>query len=455
VTAFEGEGTQANVVVRALAAWGVDRAVGWTVAARVWTVLTGPISLVLIAVRLTPDEQGFYYTFASVVAFQLMFELGLGSVVLQFASHERAFLQWQPDGTLGGSAVEKSRLASLVRKTLRWYGVAAVLSAVALLAGGTLFFALKTSSVHGWSAPWIAQAVIASGTLVLIPLLSVLEGCGAIADVARVRLWQGAASNLAGWSVLLAGGRLWASPAISAAALLVGGGWVFLTRRRFFSDLLRTPGDGMSWREEVWPFQWRIAVSTISGYLILHLFIPVLFAWRGPSAAGRLGMTLAMVSAVFVVSTSLLTTKAPAFGHLIARRDFAALDAFFFPAMWRAFGAMAVGSAAIFGGTLLLRAFGHRWSGRILEPLPLALLLGAMLANSIVFAEAVYLRAHKREPFLPMYAASALLIATSTLLLGRAFGATGMMFGYCLATTVVSLGGGTWIFIRKRREWHS
>ncbi len=454
MTTIEADDAQ-TTFSRTLAGWGIDDAVAWTVAGRVWTILAGPFSLVLIATHLTPDEQGFYYTFASIVAFQLMFELGLGGVVLQFASHEKAFLQWQPDGTVGGSDVEKSRLAALLRKTVKWYGVAAMLSMLALLAGGSFFFARKATPVRGWEAPWIALSIVACGILSLIPFLKVLEGCGAVAEVARIRLCQAIAANLSGWSVLLGGGKLWASAAITAGSVLVGGGWLLFTRRRFFSDLLHIRGGGISWREEVWPFQWRIAVSTISGYLILHLFIPVLFASRGAAAAGRMGMSMTIASAAFIVATSLLTTKIPAYGALIARRDFAELDRRFFPTLLGAFSAMALGAVAVFSGTIVLRAVGHRWSERLLEPLPLALLLGAMLANTIVFAEAVYLRCHKREPFLGIYLTSALVISSSTFVFGRAFGATGMMAGYFASTLVVSLGGGTWVFMRKRQEWHA
>jgi hypothetical protein len=222
------------------------------------------------------DEQGFYYTFASIVSFQVMFELGLGLVVLQFASHEKAFLQWQSDGTLGGAT---SRKAVWPRSFASRCGGTPPppRSPSSLLIGGTVFFAFKPTTVKSWESPWIALAILAGVTLLLTPFLSMLEGCGRVADVARTRTWQAIASNLTAWTVLIAGGRLWASPAITGAALVVGGGWVLLTHRRFFSDLLRTPGAGISWREEVWPFQWRIAVSWISSYFMFHLFIPVLF----------------------------------------------------------------------------------------------------------------------------------------------------------------------------------
>ena len=418
----------------------IDRAVGWTVAARAWAVLAGPVSVVLIATHLTPDEQGFYYAFASIVAFQLLFDLGLGFVVAQFASHEKALNQ-------------TARLATLLRKTLRWYAVAAMLTSASLLIFGTLFFASKGTVV--WRGPWMALAILAGGALFITPLLALLEGCGEVGDVARVRAWQIAASNIAAWSVFLAGGRLWASPAITGASLLVGLTWILLTRRRFFLELLRTPPAPMSWRDEVWPFQWRIALSWIASYLIVHLFIPVLFTARGPAEAGRLGMSITLVSAMFIAATAPLTTKAPLFGTLVARRDFAALDARFFPTMWRSVAVMVLGSAALFAGLLLLRSSGHRWSARLLDPLPFALLLGALLANTIAFAEAVYLRAHKREPFLGVYIATALVIVPATFVLGRAYGATGMMLGYFAATAIVTLGGGTWVFHRKRREWHA
>jgi O-antigen/teichoic acid export membrane protein len=442
-------------IARTLSGLGIDRAVGWTVAARVWSILAGPVSVILIAAHLSAEEQGFYYTFASIVAFQVMFELGLGMVVVQFASHEKAFLEWRPDGTLGGSEVEKGRLAALLRKTLQWYAVATTLAVAVLIAGGTFFFANKPTAVEGWSSPWIVLAVVAGGTLFLTPFLSLLEGCGLVIEVARVRTWQVMASNLTGWTVLLAGGALWTSPAIMGASLLVGSAWVLGTHRRLFSDLLRTRGGGISWRKEVWPFQWRIAVSWISSYFTFHLFIPVLFNLRGPAVAGQMGMSLTLASAVFVVATSLLTTKVPRFGELIARRDFTELDAQFFPAMGRSLGVMALGATALLGGTVLLRGIGHRWSERLLEPLPFALLLATLLINTLFFAEAVYLRAHKQEPLLGIFIASGIAVAASTLILGRTYGATGMMLSYFLTTLVISLGGGTWVFVRKRREWHA
>jgi hypothetical protein len=69
---------------------GIDKAIGFTILARGWGSLAGLITVALIARFLSPAEQGYYYTFGSLLALQIVFELGFSFVILQMASHERA-----------------------------------------------------------------------------------------------------------------------------------------------------------------------------------------------------------------------------------------------------------------------------------------------------------------------------------------------------------------------------
>jgi len=56
-------------------------------------LLAGPVGLYLIATFLTKSEQGYYYTFGSVLGLTVFFELGLSYVIIQFTSHEMAGLK--------------------------------------------------------------------------------------------------------------------------------------------------------------------------------------------------------------------------------------------------------------------------------------------------------------------------------------------------------------------------
>src|SRR5579864_6487677 len=79
---------------------GLDRAVGFSVLARLWSSAAGLVTVALIARFLSPAEQGYYYTFGSLVALQIIFELGFSFVILQMACHESASLTIAPDGTI-------------------------------------------------------------------------------------------------------------------------------------------------------------------------------------------------------------------------------------------------------------------------------------------------------------------------------------------------------------------
>src|SRR3984885_4181710 len=119
---------------------GIDRAIGFTILARGWASLAGLITVALIARFLSPAEQGYYYTFGSLIALQIVFELGFSLVILQMASHERAHLTFSADYEITGAPIAHARLASVIQKSVRWYSLAAVIMAGALLPAGFYFF---------------------------------------------------------------------------------------------------------------------------------------------------------------------------------------------------------------------------------------------------------------------------------------------------------------------------
>ena len=195
---------------------GIDRAVAYTVLARGWSSLAGIGTLLFIARFLSPAEQGFYYTFYSLVALQIVFELGFSVVILQTASHEAAHLTIAPDGTITGPVQAHGRLANVLQKSVHWYTTAAVLMAVTLVPVGIAFFRHAdrgpgaVATVH-YVLPWLLVVVASSCTFQLDPLFSFLEGCGYVPDVATTRFRQSIAGTVLGWSAFLLHRGLFAS----------------------------------------------------------------------------------------------------------------------------------------------------------------------------------------------------------------------------------------------------
>src|SRR5580698_7151699 len=140
---------------------GLDRAIIFTVLARGWASLAGIVTVILIARFLSPAEQGYYYTFGSLVALQIVFELGFSFVILQMASHERAHLTISTDYVISGDPRAHARLASVLQKSVRWYSIAAVLMAALLIPAGWYFFASHrhAGQAVSWQLPWCFAAL--------------------------------------------------------------------------------------------------------------------------------------------------------------------------------------------------------------------------------------------------------------------------------------------------------
>lgn len=437
---------------------GMDRAIAFTVLARGWASLAGIVTVLLIARFLTPGEQGYYYTFGSLIALQIVFELGFSFVILQMASHERAHLTVSSDLAVSGDPVAHDRLASVLQKTVRWYSTAAAILGMFLILAGYRFFSSHQQAGQkvAWHLPWYCAALAATLTFQLDPLLSFMEGCGFVAHVARQRFLQAATGSLLAWISLLLHHGLFAPAMMIIGNAAVSSGFLFRHRNLLLPLLRRNPGlHRVHWMEEVWPFQWRMAVSWLCGYFIFQLYNPVLFAYHGAIVAGQMGMSLSLANALLSVSISWINTKAAPFGGLIAQKRYVELDHIFSRALWQSCGVCVAGAILIWIGFLFLHLRGYAFAHRVIDPLSLALLLGTVPISAITFAQALYLRAHKQEKFLLISILSAILIGCSTVFLGKYYGSLGVSAGSLVIGLLMSLPLGTYTLAKYRRIWHA
>jgi len=442
---------------RELLRWtGADRAVAYGVMTRVWSLASAPVSLLMIASYFTRELQGYYYTFRSLLALQVFIELGLGQVILQFASHEWSKLRLDERGEIVGDPDAVSRLVSLGRFAFKWYAVGGAVMAVGLGLGGFVFFSRSPQVGVQWPAPWFALCLLTGLDMCAVSLCSLLQGCNQVAQVYGFQLVQGVLRSLTTWLAIVLGAGLRTVPAAVFVGLAWAGGFLYGRYRRFFHTFL-TPfrGPSISWRAEMLPFQWRIALSWLSGYFCFSLFTPALFKFRGPIAAGQMGMTWALVGALSAICATWIYAKAPRFGMLVAKKDCAALDRLVLRTGAATFGVACVGAVVIEGAVYLLNVLDFRLAARLLPPLPTGLFLLATVLMQVSASQSAYLRAHKREPFLSVSVISGLLVGLTTVWLGRRFGATGMAAGYLAVVALVVLPMGTIIWRRCRAAWHA
>ncbi len=441
---------------------GIDGAIVLTIFSRVIQAGGGVFTLILITQFLSPVEQGYYYTFGSILAIQVFFELGLNGIITQFVAHENAALVWSQSNTFTGSKESSSRLASLLRFTLRSFGFLSVFLFFGLLTAGYLFFDefVYDSSDVKWQTPWLILSITTSLSFISSPILAFLEGLGRVKEVAKMRLVQQTVQLFLGLFFLSVGFKLFAAPIAALIAFIIIPFWIFSGSeiKRLVMVWKKIDIWQVNYRLEIFPFQWKIAMSWISGYFIFQLFNPILFATEGAVVAGKMGMTLTVLNFILALTFSWITTRVPTFSRMIAKKEFKKLDILFNKTLKQSGILNATALFAFFSIVFAIRYFGIRVEGqniseRFLDNLPMLFLTITIFLNHIVGAWATYMRCHKKEPLIVQSVVMAVFCTLSTFFLGHSFGVMGMTLGYLILNIV----GFIWvyiIYISKKRAWH-
>ena len=409
-------------------------------------------SLYCAGAYFSSEERGFYFTFSSLIAIQQVLEAGFGQCIVQFASHEFARLRFANYQEVHGDPVARDRLYSLGRLAAKWYVKLAVGFFFVSLGGGYLFFSAKSSIGVSWAWGWAVLCLATSLNILTLPYWYLLEGCIQVSWVNGTRAVGNAVKSAAlcvgiisGFGLMSAGLAAFLYSFVTIAILLVR--WRLFLRAIWKTEIAHS----VSWKEEIWPFQWRIATSWLGGYLSFNLANPMIFGICGPVEAGRFGMAWAAAQGIGNFAMSWGATKIPRYGMLVAQRSYRELDKLWNSALVRSIGVSILGSGILVALLLSLEGL-PKYRDRF-PPLwqVIVLLLGVVL-NQVLFAQAFFLRAHKREPFLILSLVNGGLIAGGVALGAYLIGTAGVV----LANSIVSVAmvvWGTWIYTKFRHQY--
>ncbi|RKP59075.1 hypothetical protein [Pararobbsia silviterrae] len=369
------------------------------IAQRGWQAGSGLVTVILVAHFLSPVQQGWYYSFLSLAAIYTLFDLGLSSVLIQLTAHLFVSTRWLDDGGTAGDA--KDRFDALVRMSARLYVALAAAFFALLLPCGIAFFhwhgTADTLPIGDWLPAWILLAFATTAGIPIVPFLAFIEGSGRVKEAYRVRLAQGVAGAICAWLAIALGKGLWAPALPALTGALVGGAWLLARRPGLLASARsRTHRATLSWRREIWPLQWRIGLSWLSGYLLTQIYTPILFHSQGAVVAGQMGLSLTIANMLGLLAQSWIARRVPAMAQAASRRDWRRLDTLFRHDFGFATLAFAVGALGLTVARIALDA--TPFGARLLPPAPfVGLLLVVGLGNSVNMLSA-QLRSFRREP---------------------------------------------------------
>jgi hypothetical protein len=453
------------MLTKILRGFGLNRAISYGVFTRVWSLFAGPVTMLMIASRLSRDQQGYYYTIGSLLALQLFFELGLMTVISQFASHEFVNLSWGRRGVIEGDPVARERFCDLLCKAARWFAVAALLLIIVLIPAGLLFLGNRQDAAidFSWRLPWILAVVGTAANLFTVPFFSVIMGSGDVVTVNHREMVGAVVSSILCWVVLGVDGGLFSVFAVTCGSVFIS--WSYLLRqkpallamtwkRMFHGGEERDRSATISWWGEVWPMQWKIALTWIAGYFVFQLFTPVLFRYHGPVVAGQMGMTLSAANALLGVSLSWINTRSPELGKCAATGNWVGLDGLFRRVLIQSTAVSLFGAIAGWAVIRFLQEY-FLIGQRFIPASHAALLFAAISMNVVMAAFGAYLRAHKQEPFLPLSLTLGVVQGGATWFLGMKYSTLGVSAGFFVIHLFVALPVAYRIWRTCRKQWHA
>lgn len=441
---------------------GMDKSIAYSSGARIVQGIAGVASIFFIASFLTEVEQGFYFTFGSILALQVFFELGLTGIMTQYVAHEVSHLSLNEDLYYEGDYKYKSRLASLIRFCVKWYTVLSILVFIFLLVVGFIYFNRYGSSHTSvsWKMPWLMICIGTAIKLFQSPFISIFMGLGKVKEMSEIGFWQQIIIPATIWTGFICGLKLYVVGIGYILSVIL---WqIYIRQTRLDAIIVNLWKveviEKIVYFKEIFPYQWRIALSWVSGYFIFQLFNPVLFATEGAVVAGQMGMTLQALNAIQAFSMSWLSTKVPLYSQLIALKDFVQLDSIFNKTLKQMVAVCFVLLVIFFIMIWLLNTSQLQFNNNILAErflgyCPLLLMILPVFLQQYVSSWATYLRCHKQEPFLVYSICAGIACSLSTFILGKLFGLYGITIGYCVIQCIF-FPWGYWIYKTKKHEWH-
>lgn len=344
---------------------------------------------VLAATKLSLVEQGFFFTFLSFGALIQLSDFGISYAAMQTASHFSV-------------STRRSQLPNFAARVFFWNMPISLLATIVVGLIGVLLFQEVSSETNlstEWLGPWLAFLVSAYLVQLTMPSLALREGAGKISEVWQLRLYQEWAAGLTCMVAIWFDTGLWSLAVLLGTRAIISTIWIQIRGKL---------GEGQSsprysiklWISEVWPFQWRIGLSALSGFLIFRIFSPIILFEQGPILAGQFGIAIAMMNMLLALTSAWPMSQAVRFGTLIAKRQFDQIQR----ELKKIISASTTLSVTLVASLSIciwvLNMLENKFVERLTDPLTTMLILSAAIMHHMVACFAMPLRAERREPFL-------------------------------------------------------
>lgn len=276
-------------------------------------MLSGPLTILFVSKSLSSEEIGFYYTFFSLITMQQLAELGLGQTLRLHISHSYKLnaLEW-----CGNSKVQ---IKEYIIFSTKWFLAVSVFTMLVIGPAGMIYYHGYTGSVQ-WKYPWLALVITTSITMLMIPILAVVESLQQQVVVYKAQTYSSIINSACICLFLYLGVSLYTV----AISLLISN--LFLLKylyphiRKFYLELngVKVIKDSKEVLHELWPLFSRVAIVSICGFFFWNGFNLIGFKIFEPELAGKVILSITLARAGYSFAESILYAQITVVSNQIA-----------------------------------------------------------------------------------------------------------------------------------------
>lgn len=298
-----------------------DRAILYSMLETCWRVLFAPISLLMVALKLTPEIQGFYYLFFSIAGMQQIIEAGFSHTIVQSISHEMEGVKFEKHKLIGNEK-QLYNITQAMRLGFFWYMLIGIFCFIIILPVGYILMQQDhLEKIDLWLTPWITFIICFTLNLFLYPVNFFFEGILHLEKIYRNRLIIQISSSIVFIIALLTNCGIYSIITFSLVSFAINFTFLFLPNIKQFSNyFLHLPT--FKYFKSIFKWQMKVSLVWCSGYFYWQLPTIIIFSYLGPIISGQYSMSSNIVNAVINIGQVFIKTKMSLIGKLRANNMF-------------------------------------------------------------------------------------------------------------------------------------
>ncbi len=380
---------------------------------RIIHALFALITLYFITQYLSPEDQGWYYTFLSLSALIYLFDFGLSSALIHISAIKFTKYKWKKNGLIDGE--DANSFQDFINLSFFKYLRLSLYYFLILFPFGIYYFSESNDLQYFfWIIPWIIHCLVASLNLLCLPFLSIVEGSGNIKEIYTLRIFHISLGTLLCCLLIYFNYPLIAPSMVLLSLFLVTFLWLVFYRKNNLPKFSFT-NNKYEWEKDTKIFKNKIGITFLGAYLVAQIYTPILFYFENSTVAGQFGLSLAIANMLGLISNSWITVNIPSMTKAITEKEYAFFSHLFKKSFFQS--SIFIIFATFITIILYILFDGYNIINRVVEYYNFIGILVIIIMNHFISAIVIYLRCFKEEPLVVIH----FICSVLTLLLGTYF----------------------------------